>query len=248
MGASDLYYDLVEFLRTTRHKLHIFSSSMRFKRKTGKPFDIRDTLARINYYRRIREWCVSHYLSKTVALGKKDKDILITWQPLVYVCLKISLALFAGFALFGFYPEVGRVVEQLIHFFRLHEIYNFDMPGPVMFDAIGQVILAIVIVSAGFSFAVRQLTALFSSFVVNPLWKKAYYIKNILIRKELYVFSLPEIEHCILTQSIPARLFGIGTLELRKKSGYTVRIASVKNAPLVMRYLLLAKDGVTGAR
>ncbi len=243
MGITDHYYDLLEFARTFRARFRNLIGSFRSSRKRGVKMDLRAVLRRMNVYRRAREALVSRYLSRTVFIGKKDKDAVITWQPFLYVAIKIGLAAYAASAVFGLYPYVGRGVEWLIRFFRLHEIYNFDIPGPVILNGIGQWVLAVVILLFGFSFAVYQVVALFSSFVVIPARRRAYYIKNSLLRKELFIFSLSEMDHCVLKQNPAARLIGIGTIELRIKSGYSVRIASLKNASLVMKHLVLAKAG-----
>jgi hypothetical protein len=240
MGAGDFFYTTVEYVRSICNNIgDVFGKFIfRFRHITGG--GIRETLRRFNIYRRVREYLNLSYLEKTVTIGKND--ILITWQPVIYVLLKVGVAYSVAASAFAFYPGVAAWIKWLIGFFRLNEIYNFEMPGRDVLENIGRIVLVIPIGYAGIWFSWYQLTALFSSFAVNEKGKKAYYIKNVLIKKELFIFSIPEIEHFILKQNIVTRLFGIGTIVLKKKSGETVRIGSLKNVSSVIKKLSSIKS------
>jgi hypothetical protein len=76
----------------------------------------------------------------------------------------------------------------------------------------------------------HQIQALFSALVVCKTKNKVYYIKNHIIKKELYVISIPLMDVIILKQNILYRILGIGTIVLQKKSGEKIIITSIKSA------------------
>ena len=128
-------------------------------------------------------------------------------------------------------------LKQGILFFRLHEIYNFDLPTTTFLENLAKIILLIIIGYTGIFFVKYQLEALLSALVISKADKRVYYIKNSFLLKELYIFSIPEIDHVVLKQNILTRLIGIGTIMLQKKSGEQVIIASIKNASKVCTQL-----------
>ena len=160
---------------------------------------------------------MSLYLKRTVTFNRKKS--FITWQPLLFVLLKVTLGGIAFYLFFSLYPYVSKFIKEGILFFRLHEIYNFDFPTNTFLDTIAKIVLGIIIGYAGLFFVKYQVEALFSALVVSTEDKRVYYIKNALILKSLYIISMPEIDHVILKQNIITRLFGIGTILLQKKSG-----------------------------
>jgi hypothetical protein len=199
------------------------------------------TLRNLNIYRRTREFFIYRYLSKTLSIQKEH--ITITWQPFLFILLKIIIAATASFLAFNLYPYLSSWLKEGLIFFRLHEIYNFDFPTGAFLDTVAQIIIVIILGYIGLFFITYQTQALFSSLVVSTDDKKVYYIKNIIVWKALYIFSIPEIDHVVLKQNILYRLIGVGTIVFQKKSGEKVIINSIKNAPKVFRELSLIKSG-----
>lgn len=175
----------------------------------------------------------------------KRENLLITWQPLLLIFTKVAIVAFISYLFYLLHPIVGDWLEQGFLFFRLHEIYNFDFPGKSFFQMIAEYLFLFIIGYHGIFFLFHQFQALFSSLAVSRLDKKVYYIKNHLIKKELFVFSVPEMEIFRLKQNILYRLLGIGTITIQKKSGETVIIKSLKNAPQVMKYITSINDSIS---
>jgi len=199
--------------------------------KKVKQVDIKGIIIKIkkiNIYQRVREYLIRLYLSNTISIDKKD--LSITWQSFIYIFLKLAVATIISYRFFLLYPYVSAWLKEGIIFFRLHEIYNFDFPTVAFLDNLAKIILLIILGYAGIFFIIYQIQALFSAFIISPFDKKVYYVKNFLIFKELFIFSIPEIDHVVLNQNIIYRFFGIGTIRLKKKSGEQVVIANLKNA------------------
>jgi hypothetical protein len=87
--------------------------------------------------------------------------------------------------------------------------------------------------------------ALFSSFIVNEKEGKAFYIKSYLVKKDLYTFSIPEIDMIILKQIILFRILNMGTIILHKKTGEQIKIVSLKNVSSLYKRLTVFKNGGT---
>jgi hypothetical protein len=234
--VKDFFFSLFELIKTgvtiLGEKLTVLSDII-------KKFHA--TLRDLNIYRRAREFFICRYLSKTLSIHKEH--ITITWQPVLFILCKIIIAGIVSFLAFGLYPYLSTWLKDGIIFFRLHEIYNFDFPTDAFLDTVAQIILGIILGYIGLFFITYQVQALFSSLVVSTFDKKVYYIKNILIWKALYIFSIPEIDHVVLKQNIIYRFLGIGTIMFQKKSGEKVMMCSLKNAPKVFRELSSIKSG-----
>lgn len=239
---SDLIHTLAHLLSRMKKGIVTFFKSgikgtFRFLRNSIKKikgisgFHIRD----FNIYRRFREALVCMYLKRTISFQKTNSTI--TWQPLFFVLFKLAAAGIISFCFYSLYPYLAGFLKQGILFFRLHEIFNFDFPTATFLDNLAKIILCIIIGYVGIFFVKYQLEALLSALIISAKDKKAYYLKNTFILKELYIFSIPEIDHVVLKQNILTRLLGIGTILLQKKSGERVIIASIKNASSVFAHL-----------
>lgn len=228
---SDLFHTLVQLLNRVRIWITGFFKD-RIAKKKGKPgFHIRD----MNVYRRLRESLVCMYLKRTISFSKKNS--IITWQPLFYILFKCAAAGIISYFFYSLYPYLSGYLKEGILFFRLHEIFNFNFPTTTFLDDLAKIILCIIIGYVGLFFVKYQVEALLSAFMISTKDKKVYYIKNCFFIKELYIFSIPEIDHVVLKQNILTRLLGIGTILLQKKSGECVMIASIKNASKVFSTL-----------
>jgi hypothetical protein len=216
---------------------------------TGIPLiSFKELLRRIkvaNVYRVIREQLVRFYLKRVAAC--KGKDLLIIWQPVYFVFIKIAIAVTLSYLLFSQYFYLSSWLSQGLAFFRLNEIYNFEFPKQPFFDSLAKGILLVIIGYYGLYFTYYQIQALFSSFVVSGRQKKAYYIKNFLVKKDLYIFSLPEMDYFTLKHNLLFRPLGIGTIVLKNKSGETITVRSVAYAPKAIKKMTeIKKQGREG--
>jgi len=228
---SNIFYKCRETAGKTWSGITNFIKTRVITGKKIRGFHIRD----LNIYKRFREFLVHIYLKRTVSFEKTGT--VITWQPLPYIILKLTAALIASYLFFSLFPYLSKYLLQGILFFRLHEIYNFDLPSTTFLDNLAKIILLIVIGYIGIFYLKHQFQALLSSLAISACDRRLYYIKNLFLLKELYIFSIPEIDHVVLKQNILTRLLGIGTLLFQKKSGEQVRIASIKNASYVFSHL-----------
>jgi hypothetical protein len=231
---SDVIHTLGYAAKLAGKKITGFFKKRPAKKKSSPGFRIRD----LDIYTRVRETMVRLYLKRTVSF--QGKNSIITWQPLFFIVLKLALAGIISFLFFSLYPYLAGYLKEGILFFRFHEIFNFDFPSTTSLETLAQIILGIIIGYTGIFFIKYQAEALLSSLIISIQEKRIYYIRNIFFLKELYIFSLPEIDHVVLKQNIITRLLGIGTLLLQKKSGERVVIASLKNAPGVCTKLTSA--------
>jgi hypothetical protein len=190
-------------------------------------------LKKVNVYRRIRESFVAFYLSQTV--NAKKKDLTISWQPPLLIILKIAIVAFISYKFYGLHPVVGTWLKTGLDFFKLHEIYNFKFPAKSFFDTIASYLFLFLIGYHGIYFLYHQILGLFSVLVINKTDEKIYYIRNLFIKKDLFIFSIPEIALVVLKQNIISRLFGLGTITLQKRSGEEVMIRTIQHAHLLLK-------------
>jgi hypothetical protein len=196
------------------------------------------SIKKLNVYRKIREGLIRFYLKRTVANTPVNKDnLLICWQPVPFILVKIGLVAVISYQVYGFYTLLGKWLKEGFDFFKLQDIYNFEFPKQPFFDTVAIVLLLFIICYHGLYFLYNQLLAFLSVLVVNKVESKVYIVKNVFIRKELFVFSIPDIALVILRQNILARIFGIGTIALEKKSGELVEIKSVMGARAAAKLL-----------
>lgn len=197
-------------------------------------------LKKLNIYREVRESLVAFYLSKTVAV--KKQDLTISWQPPFFIFLKIAVVAFISFKLYELHPVVGTWLKTGLDFFKLHEIYNFKFPAKSFFDTVAHYIFLFIIGYYGIYFLYHQILGLFSVLVINKVDEKVYYIKNFFVKKDLFIFSIPDIALVILKQNIISRLFGLGTISLQKRSGEQVVIRTVQRAHVLLKDLTKIKE------
>jgi hypothetical protein len=208
------------------------------------PGKIKDFLSRINIYRDLREKLTHFYLKRTVSNAGVNRDgLLICWQPVFLILFKVGIAAFVSYRVYLFYPLIGKWLKEGFDFFKLQEIYNFEFPKQPFFDSVASGILLFVIGYHGLFFLYRQLIGLFSVLVVNKDEAKVYYLRSSFVKKELYVFSIPDIALVVLKQNILSRLFHIGTIALQKKSGELIEIRSIMQAQRVVKELSGSKPG-----
>ncbi|MBN2737033.1 MAG: PH domain-containing protein [Spirochaetales bacterium] len=200
----------------------------------------RDFLRDTNMFSHARKEAIGAYLKKHTSADPEQLEI--SWQPVVYVGIKIAVIIGAGLWLYSFYPMVAEWMKIGLDFFKLHEIYNFDFPSILFFEKIASWVLGLLIVYHGGFILYHQLVALFSSLSVDPVNNKVYYLENILLKKDLYVFEISEIDLVILRQNILFRFLGMGTLIFQKKSGDQVKIISLKQANEMMKLISRLKS------
>jgi len=203
--------------------------------KSSEGNKITHFLSSLNFYRKIRESLVSFYLSKTANADKIN--LTISWQPLLLIAAKIAIVLFISYKIYELHPIVGSWMKIGLDFFKLHEIYTFKFPNRSFFNTVSSYVFLFILGYHGIFFLYHQLTAFFSVIVVSKSEEKLYYIKSYFIKKELFIFSIPDIALIILKQNFFYRFFDIGTISLQKKSGEQIIIKSIKEASKLLKEL-----------
>lgn len=195
---------------------------------------------KLNAYKNIREKSIRRYLKKAASLEGRS---LIAWQPVLWIFVKIGLLLFISYRLYLFHPIVAGWLEEGLKFFRLSEIYNFDFPGKSSFLTISSYLFLFILGYHGLYFLYYQLQALFSSVVISESEKKVYYIRSSLVKKDLFIFTIPEIDLVVMEQNLLFRPFKMGNLNLFKKSGEKIVVTSLKEAPGLVKMISEIKKG-----
>ena len=191
---------------------------------------------------RLRNALTTRYLAKTVSVSRDN--LTYHFQPPLLVIIKMTIFAVLAVGFYLLFTVLGAWIQKGFEFFRLHEIYNFDFPKKSFFYSVAEIIMLLIIGYYGIFFLLRQVQALFSTLVLSRSENKIFYIKNTLIWKDFYLFQVAEIDHIVLKQNIIGRLFGIGTVVLAKKNGEGVRVASIRDAPGVVREFSTLKNRV----
>ncbi|OHD56201.1 MAG: hypothetical protein A2Y33_00070 [Spirochaetes bacterium GWF1_51_8] len=169
------------------------------------------------------------YLQKSVAAN--PESLTLYFQPRYVIIIKVIFFFAAAYFFYELHHPVGKILQDIIGFFKLDEIYKFTFPGEDFFQKVSSALFLLVLAYFGIWFLGRQIQGLLSGLAVDKSSKKLYYVKNILIATNLYVFNVPEIDVIVLKQNLLARLVRIGTLELQKKSGERIVVSMLQNAP-----------------
>ncbi|OHD53220.1 MAG: hypothetical protein A2014_12065 [Spirochaetes bacterium GWF1_49_6] len=182
-----------------------------------------------NFLNVTREQPLVFYLKKTVSA---DRDSLtLYFQPRLLIILKVVLFFIAGYFFYEIHHPVGTILQNVMGFFKLDEIYKFKFPDADFFQKAASALFLLVLAYFGVWFLGRQIQGLLSGLAVDRAGKKLYYVRNSLVTVDLYMFAVPEIDMIVLRQNIAGRFLKIGSLELRKKSGERIVIASLGRAP-----------------
>jgi hypothetical protein len=176
-----------------------------------------------------REQPLVNYLKKTVSADRNS--LVLYFQPRYLIILKVMLFFAAGYFFYELHHPVGTILQNIMGFFKLDEIYKFKFPDPGFFQKVSSVLFLLILAYFGVWFLGRQIQGILSGLAVDRAGKKLYYVRNSLVTIDLYMFAVPEIDMIVLKQNIAGRILRVGTIELRKKSGERIAIASIQRAP-----------------
>lgn len=180
----------------------------------------------IIWFQNFRKKRILKLLYRTVGLNQAVDVTLYDHSPLPPL-LKLLIFGIAYAIVFSVYGEIAALMEGVIGFFRLSDIYNFTFPDSVFFhDFARRLVHAIFLFYGGF-FVYSLLPVIFSLLVVYPDQKKLYYIKNTLLARKLYIIETPAIRLTVLHQNLAERVLGFGTVEIRDNHGVTLYLRSI---------------------
>jgi hypothetical protein len=226
------------FFKNAAMSFFTFAGVLRKALNRVKPQPVISFIKNLNVYRKLRERLVRFYLKRTVATLPIDRvRLTIFWQPVPLILCKVAIVAAASYWLYTLFPILGKWLREGFDFFKLQDIYNFEFPKQTFFDSIALYLLLFIIAYHGLYFLYHELSAFLSVLVVNEAEAKVYLVRSVFVKKVLYVFAIPEIALVILRQNIVARIFGIGTISLEKKSGDLVEIRSIAGARKAVRLL-----------
>jgi hypothetical protein len=188
---------------------------------------------RLWFFPRLRKAAGRFPLRRT---GLKMKDAgLTTWQPIPWVLIKITAISFAVYLLLQLRDKLGTFFFDAVSFFRLQEIYNFDLPAPAFYDRLALIILAAAGGLYGGYFLIKQLQALFSTLIIDTKKERIYYLESYLLYRRLHTIPFNTIASITLRQELISRIFGIGGILISMTSGERIMIRSIRHAAQVIR-------------
>ena len=180
----------------------------------------------IVWFENFRKRRILKLLYRTVGLNQ-TVDINLYDHSLLPPVLKLMLFGIAYAAVFSVYGEFAALMESVIGFFRLPDIYSFTFPDSVFFYNFARRLVHAIFLFYGALLVYSLLPGIFSLLVVYPGQKKLYYIKNTLLARKLYIIEIPAIRLTVLHQNLAERLLGFGTVEVRDNQGVTLYLRSI---------------------
>ncbi len=192
---------------------------------------------------RARRWAATQSVRR---LGlAKSAETLVTYQPVLWVAAKVVAVILAARMVLGFDQEMGRLLSDVVGFFQLDQIYNFELPTLATYTRwSGMALLGVVALAGGYAM-VLQVQALFSTVVLDLTSRTLYYVEGYVLLRRVHTVAAGRIEVVTLRQWLLTRLLGIGTLDLTAVSGERMIIRAQWRAPETVAALRSATGGAT---
>jgi hypothetical protein len=191
-------------------------------------------IGRPGFMRRLRESMLARRLKRL--LDAEIPSPVFSWQPLSWIALK--LAAMAAFSLAAMRLEapVAAFIARSIDFLKLAEV--FGKPGaaglPALIARWGVIALVLALVLPP---ALRLAAAAFTSVVACREKRVLYVFRNFILWRGITEIRIDEIETAALEQNALFRIFGMGTIVARTRSGGSLRLRSLWGAAGILRAL-----------
>lgn len=178
---------------------------------------------------RARRWAAARSVR---LVGLTDQAAaLSTYQPLVWVAAKVVAIIVVMRAVVSLDADLGRLLSEIVGFFQLEQIYNFELPTLATYTRWSRMALLGVAGLGGGYLLLLQIQALFSTAILDRTGRTLYYIEGYVVFRRVHTVELSRIEVVTLRQWLPTRLLRIGTLDLAVISGERLVIRSLWRAP-----------------
>lgn len=178
---------------------------------------------------RARRWAATRSVR---LVGLVDPEAaLSTYQPVVWVVAKVVAIIVVMRAVVALDVELGRRLSEIVGFFQLEEIYNFELPTLATYTRWSRLALLGVAGLGGGYLLILQVQALFSTVILDRAGRTLYYIEGYAVFRRVHTVELSRLEVVTLRQWLLTRLVRIGTLDLAVISGERLVIRSLWRAP-----------------
>ncbi len=192
-------------------------------------------IERLWFFPRLRR-AAARIVLRRIGLKKKNA-VLTTWQPIIWVFIKTAVITAGIYFLLQFRSRLGRFFFDAVAFFRLEEIYNFDLPEPAFYDRLALIILAAAAGLYGGYLLLRQLQALFSTLIIDTTGERVHYLESYLVFRRLHTIPFNSVNSITLQQELISRIFGIGGILISTTSGERIMIRSIWRAAEVVKFI-----------
>lgn len=177
---------------------------------------------------------------------KQQQHAIATWQPVLWIVAKLVLIYLGARILLGADDRLGALAADVVAFFELEQIYNFELPTVATYTLWARrVLFVLTAVGAGYAL-VLQLQALFSTAVLDRDSHTFFYVEGYGLARRVHAIDVNRIEVVTLRQWLLPRLLRVGTLEVVVVSGQRLLIRTLWRAPQFVAALRASADQTRG--
>lgn len=163
-------------------------------------------------------------------LSEIDVSSKLYRQPLPFVLLKIILVIILISIVYPYYKNIGALFYKIFSFFKLHEIFKFKMPGQELFFKISRYIFLAVILYHLTIYLYNKVFDTFSCLFIDEKNNKIIFIKNSILFKKVYFFSINEIKELAFLENILFKFFKLGTVKINMNNREEINIKHLYKA------------------
>ena len=151
----------------------------------------------------------------------------IHWQPLVWVLFKVLLAVVGARWLWSWTEPLAVALQEGFAFFRLEEIYSFQMPDGAFFRRIARLLVGAVLGYYGVFYLALQVQGLFSALVIHRPSGDAWYLQSMVLWRRIHSFPAAGGTTVTVQQTLPGRLLDMGTVQVYRGGEEVVTVRAI---------------------
>lgn len=152
-------------------------------------------------------------------LGSDPGNAFLFTQPLLLPLGKIAFPILLFFFLYPYHIAVGNIFSELFLFFRLQDIYKFQMPDPSFFVKMASFGFLGFFIYYSFFWFYESSFGFFSGLWINPQSNILHYSRSNLLSRSIISIPLRDISSVNFHMTGFFRFLGWGNLEINLKSG-----------------------------
>jgi hypothetical protein len=191
-------------------------------------------IGRPGFLRRLRESMLKRRLERL--LDAAIPSPVFSWQPLSWIVLKLSALTAASLLAMGLEAPIAALIARSIDFLKLAELFGTpgvaDLPARIARWGVLALVLAFALPPA-----IRLAAAAFTSVVACGEKRVIYVFRNFILWRGVTEIRIDEIETASLEQNALFRIFGMGTIAARTRSGASLRLRALWGAAGILRVL-----------
>lgn len=178
---------------------------------------------------KLAEWAV-----RRVGVRRGHK-VVTTWQPIPWVLAKMVGLVFVAVFLLRFVEPLGAVFAEVVGFFELDQIYNFELPTIDTYNSIARLIILAVVGLYGGYLLILQIQALLSTLIYDIDGRCLHYLESYLVYRRVHTVPVTSVESITLRQTILSRIFTVGGILVTTASGERLLVRNLWNAAAVVK-------------